>query len=175
LNRNELLALAIEFSDASQVNCLNAVYGDGSSHVADVETEIRERAGQLQMKFDVRDRKIGLHVTVQAEGPAAIVNRGMADPAGVPLRGLNAGIAANGALNFAQQFDALVVPVTAANITLNVGQKHPHHHHADGGNDDQSDRGSRNLLHLPGGSLPTVSIGPSFQFQRNYETFFAPQ
>jgi len=155
LNRNELLNLANWFSEASSVSCFNAVFGPGSSRVADVETEIRENRGQLQMKFDVKDTAIGFRVQVQAEGPAAIVTRGHADPAGNPLRGLNEGIFANPAVRFSTHFDALAVPITPANLHLNALM---------GGQ-----------LNLPGGSLPIVGVGTAFTFFRNFEGFFDPE
>ena len=170
LNRPEGLLLAIEFSDESQVNCFNAVFGPGSSRVANVETEIREKRGQLQMKFDVRDPEIGLRVQVQADGPAAIVDRGRADPAG-PLRSVNGGISASSAFTAGQQFDFLLVPRTPDNLTLKVGYRHQRwddRGNGDNGDDEKVDRNGRGRLRLPGGSLQIMGVGAAFNFQRNF-------
>ena len=42
MNRNEILVLAAEFSEASNVDCFNAAFGPGSARLADVEVEVEE-------------------------------------------------------------------------------------------------------------------------------------
>jgi hypothetical protein len=151
LNRPELLILAAEFSDASLVNGWRAVFGPGSSRLADVEVEIKEKGEQLQLKFDVEDEAIGLSVKVQAEGPAAITRRTHSDPFDLPLRPLNDGIFANPAHRSSNMGD---VQIVEANLEL----------HAAGGQ-----------LRLPGGVLTIAGLAPNVAFVRAFESLFRPE
>lgn len=160
LGRNELLNLAAEFSDDSFINCHRALLGPGGSRRADVELEVQEKGGQLQLKFEVEDEAIGLRVDVRAEGPATIIGRGHADPAGSPLRTLENGMFANPAHRFSIMSDSLVVPTTTTNFTLKAGND------GDGG---------LGRLRLPGGTVKIVGLGPTFTLQRSFENFLQPE
>lgn len=156
LNRSELLFLTAEDSTASAADAFNAVFGPGSSRLAEVETEIEEKSGMLEVKFGVKDAPIGLEVNVQAQGPAAIDTRGHGDPAGAPARGLNNGASANASYWFAFMNDFRPVPITSSNFSLRIGPGR----YGDG------------VLGLPGGAVDVVGVGPNFAFLRWHDNHY---
>jgi hypothetical protein len=156
LNRLELLILAAEDSTTSAADAFNAVFGPGSSRVANVKAEIEETAGTLEVKFDVEDESIGLDINVKAKGPAAIDARGHGDPAGAPIRGLNNGVSANAAYWFGFMNDFRSVPITSTNFSFRMGP---------GRYDD-------GVLGLPGGAVDVVGVGPNFTFLRWHDNHY---
>jgi hypothetical protein len=167
LNRNELLILAAEFSDASFVNCVDALWGPGSAHLADVEVKIKEKGGRLELGFDVEDESIGLDIKAQATSSGPIVARGAhADPAGDPQRSLNEGTTANAAFRYALMADNLVVPTAAANFRLKIRGR---------GDDDDDGDGAHGRLGLPGGRVRVIGVGPTVAFFRWFELFNRPE
>jgi hypothetical protein len=160
LNRIESVALAVEQSDGSFINCQQALLGPNGSRVADVEAEATQKHGQLRLKFDVEDEDIGLWIRVRAEGPSALVARGNhADPVVVSSRTLDGGLLANPAQRWSVMSDQLFIPATATNFRLEVGgrKKIP-----------------EGLLGLPGGAVTVVSVDPTFRFNR-FENFYQPE
>jgi hypothetical protein len=156
LNRSELLFLVYEDSTTQAADAFNAVFGPGSSRVAEVKAEIEETDGTLEVKFDVRDESIGLDIHVKAKGPAAIDTRGHGDPAGAPSRGLNNGASANAAYWFGFMNDFRSVPITSTNFSLRIGP---------GPNSD-------GVLRLPAGALDVVGVGPNFTFLRWHDNHY---
>jgi hypothetical protein len=167
LNRNEILVLAGELSEASNVDCFNAVFGPGSARLADVEVEIEERGDQRRLKFEVEDEAIGLKVKAEATSPSAINARGHGDPvlaeplflSPLPVRFLN-GMSANPALLFSQMTEFGAVPTAEAKLKLRLGRSRGRSH------DD-----TLGELHLPGGSVEIVGFGPNVIFSRWLEFF----
>lgn len=156
LNRPELLALAEEESTTSVVDAFNAVFGPGSSRLAEVKAEIEEEAGTLQVKFDVEDESIGLDINVTASGPAAIEARGHGDPAGAPFRGLNNGASANAPYWFGFMNDFRPVPITSTNFFLGIGPG----------------RYGEGVLGLPGGAVDVVGVAANFAFLRWHDNHY---
>jgi hypothetical protein len=156
LNRSELLLLAAEDSNTPAADAFNAVFGPGNDRLAEVETEIEEKAGQLKFTFEVEDEGIGLKLKVRAQGPAAIDTQGAHADAGGPLRGLNNGATANAAYWFGAMADSRSVPITSTNFSLRIG----------------SGRFGDGILRLPGGALDVMGVGPSFTFIRWFEVPF---
>jgi hypothetical protein len=160
-NRNEVVVLAAELSDSSFVNCLNGVWGPGSSRLATVDVAAEEKHGKLQLTFKVKDETIGLEVNVRAEGPSAIMARGPhADPVPAPIRPFQNGLFPNPAHRYSIMSDAAVVPATSSTLRLKIG------------NDESDDSDSRGRLHLPGGALTIIGLGPTFNLVRSFENFF---
>jgi hypothetical protein len=102
------------------------------------------------MKFEAEDEAIGLKVKASGKGPATLDQRLSHGDPGAVIRGLNNGISAHPAVRSATMADGRIIPRTAVNFSLEVG------------NDGQ--------LHLPGGSLTVVGLSPTFTFFRNFET-----
>ena len=165
LARNEVLVLAAEVADESFLNCHQAILGPGGSRLAELEAEVRQKHGQLRIQYEVEDEAIGLHIKVQAEGPAAFSARNNhADPASA-LRTLDQGLFANPAQRFSIMADAVGVPITDRNFRLTLGRDR----------DDDADDGTLGWIGLPGGRVRVVGVMPNFTFQRWFENFFQPE
>jgi hypothetical protein len=163
LGRNELLALAAEFGDQSWLDCHHAMLGPGGSRLAEVEAEVKQKHGQLSMKFDVEDEETGLRVKVRAEGSGAFNARNNhADPSGNAVRTLDQGLFINPAYRFSFMADGLSVPITNANFKLTLGK----------GDEEDATLGR---IALPGGSVRVVGLMPNFAFTRWFENFFQPE
>jgi hypothetical protein len=150
LNRLESVALAVEQSDGSFVDCQRAMLGPNGSRVAEVKAEAKQKRGQLQLKFDVEDEEIGLWIRVWVEGSSALVARGNhSDPVAVASRTLDGGMLANPAQRWSVMSDQLLVPIADKNFRLTVGG-----------------RGAipQGQLGLPGGAVTVVSVDPTFRF-----------
>jgi hypothetical protein len=165
LARNEVLGLAAEVADESFLNCHQAVFGAGGSRLAELDANVRQKEGQLRIQYEVKDKAIGLHIKVRAEGPPAFTARNNhADPAGV-LRTLDQGLFANPAQRFSIMADAVGVPITDRNFRLTLGHD----------KDDEGDDGTLGSIGLPGGRVRLVGVMPNFTFQRWFENFVQPE
>jgi len=135
--RNETILLANEQSDPISVTNTNALFGQGTTRLAEVTTRIDERNGLLYFKFDAKDYDIGLKVKLQAIAPGAGMTRVNQDPAVSPFRAVNGTTAAN-AFFGTNRFDILTLTITDDNFNLDV---------------------PNDTLRLPGGDLAIVSVG----------------
>src|SRR5262245_6148380 len=142
LGRTETLILANEKSDAAAVASSNEILGDDTARLAVVETEISERNGMLQLRFEITDHDIGLSLRVRAEGPATLGTRTIQDPIATPLRSVS-GRTASRAFWAAAQFDSSVVTVTTDNLRIHA----PAH-----------------TLRLAGGHLEMVQVATTMTF-----------
>ena len=166
LARNEVIVLAAEVADESFLNCHQAVFGPGGSRLAELDATVRQKDGQLRIQYEVKDKAIGLHIKVRADGPAAFSARNNhADPVPSPLRTLDQGLFANPAQRFSIMADSVGVPITDRNFRLTLGHDR----------DDDSDDGTLGWIGLPGGRVRVVGLMPNFQFQRWFENFFQPE
>lgn len=135
------------FEASAYVDQLNATFGPGAARKAKVRAEFIEHNGNLKFKFVISDSDLGFDITVSGEGPAALNNRSISDPVGLPFRTFN-GMQANQSFWASSQTDSLAVPITATNLTLAT---------------------SDNRLHFPGGSLGIVGFGANMTLSRNVE------
>lgn len=135
------------FEAAAETEALNAVFGAGAARPAKVRAKLDENKGTLRLFFGVIDRGIGLDLRAEATGPAAINNRAVSDPVGLPFRALT-GFTANPAFRAASQSDTLSVPVDSANVKLET---------------------PGNYLPLKNGKLTILGLGANVTFSRNVE------
>lgn len=143
--RTELVFPAFEVS--SDVDALNAVFGQGSARLAKVKMKVVEKDGTIRFDFDVKDKDLGFNVEAGAESPVTINTRTKSDPIGIALRAFS-GYTANRPLRAASISDFLAVPTASANATFQT---------PDG------------LLHFPAGNLRILGLGSSITFSRNVE------
>jgi hypothetical protein len=94
-------------------------------------------------------------------GPSAIDRREHGDPNLVPSRFLNDGRADNPAFRFSIMSEFRNVPTADAHLKLRAGRS------------DDNDFGGE--LHLPGGSVEIVGLGPNVTFRRWQENFLQPE
>jgi hypothetical protein len=168
LSRNEVVILAAEVGDESFLDCHQAILGPGGSRLARLNASIQQQDGQMRIRFDVRDKAIGLRIKVLAEGPAAFSARSAhADPAPSQLRTLDhdQGLFTNPAQRFSIMADAVSVPITDDNFRLTLERE----------KSGDAGEGTLGVIGLPGGRLPVVGVLPNFTFQRWFENFFQPE
>lgn len=151
LGRNETVLLANEQSNPTSVANANEVFGEGTTRLAEVETEIEEQSGQLQLKFEVTDEDIGLKLNVRARVDANNMTRVVQDPNSTIFRAVNGRTAAN---SFIQtiRYDNVSVPVSEGNPRVEAP-------------------GRGDTLRLPGGALSILNLGTAMTFQRWRENF----
>lgn len=149
LQRNETVLLVNEQSDATSVANANTLFGEGTTRLAQVETEIEEQNGVLNLKFDATDDDLRLRVKVQATVSAVSMTRVGQDPLLTPFRAVNGHIAGNAFLG-ANRYDTGSAPVTPSNPGLEMP-------------------GS---LRLPGGDISIVSLGSSISLNRWRDNYF---
>lgn len=142
LGRNETLVLANEQDDPLSVKNANDVFGEGTTRLADIRTELRENGGQLDFWFDVTDEEIGLRVRVRAVGPAGGGTRVLSNPSAGVTRAVE-GAVARRSFRQALQYDNTNVPVTPESLTI-----------------------ASRVLNLPGGRLHVTGYGVTMNFQR---------
>jgi hypothetical protein len=148
--RNETLLLANEQNDPVSVTNTNALFGEGTTRLADVTARIDEKNGLLYFKFDAKDNDIGLKLKIQAIASAAGMTRVNQDPAAVPFRAVNGTTAAN-AFFGTNRYDNVTAMITDDNFKLDV---------------------PNDTLGLPGGNLRIVSVGSTIAIHRWRENFF---
>jgi hypothetical protein len=148
--RNETVLLANEQNDSVSVANTNALFGEGTTRLAEVTTRIDEKKGVLHFKFDAKDNDIGLKLKLQAIASVAGMTRVSQDPAAVPFRAVNGTTAANAFLG-TNRYDNVAVTITDDNFSLDV---------------------PNDTLGLPGGDLTIVSVGPTMTVQRWRENFY---
>jgi hypothetical protein len=166
LARNEVLVLAAEVADESFLNCHQAVLGPGGSRLAELDVNVRQKDAQLRIQYEVKDKAIGLHIKVRAEGaPAFTARSAHADPTPAPLLTLDKGLFANPAQRFSIMADAVGIPITERNFRLTLGHDR----------DDDRDKRTLGWLGLPGGRVRVVGVMPNFVVQRWFENFFQPE
>jgi hypothetical protein len=149
LQRNETVILANEQNEPVSVTNVNALQGEGASRLARVDTEIEENDGLVYVRFDVRDKDLGLRLRVQAVGPAVIGTRVVADPSSLPVRAVS-GRTARNSMRVTTQYDNNAVEITRHNLRVHAPAR---------------------TLRLPGGDLTIVQMGATMTFQRWREQF----
>jgi hypothetical protein len=138
--------LANLVSNPDIVPLQNSIFGPGSSRAATLKFEIEEKDGVTRVKAGVKDKELGLKLSVVAEGPtAAFANRfGGNNLSRSRFQNQNNPVMANSQALFVVQGDnAGTQP--ADNVELSTTE-----------------------LRLPGGVLHIVSVG-GFTFLRNVE------
>jgi hypothetical protein len=151
LGRNETVLLANEQSNAASVANANAIFGEGTTRLAEVESEIEEESGLLQLNFDVTDEDIGLKLKVRARVSALNMTRVALDPNSTPFRALNGTVAANSFFQ-TMRYDNVSLSTAAGNPRVDVP-------------------GSGDVLRLPGGNLSILNVGAAMTFQRWRENY----
>jgi hypothetical protein len=150
LDRNETVLLANEQSDSTSVANANALFGEGTTRLAQVEAEIVEQDDLLDLNFDVTDEDLGLKLKVRATASAVNMTRVGQDPILTPFRAVNGTIAANSFFG-ANRYDNKSVPITSSNPRIEVP-------------------GMR--LRLPGGDVSILNLGTAMTFQRWRDNYF---
>ncbi|MFZ4702958.1 MAG: hypothetical protein ACOYMG_23180 [Candidatus Methylumidiphilus sp.] len=135
------------FEASADIDQLNAAFGAGAARLAKVEAEIKEGKGRLHFSFELSDPGIGFKLRAEAEGPAAINNRAISDPVGLPFRTLS-GFTPNQAFRAASQSDTLSIPSSSAGVKLLA---------------------PGNNLQLQTGKLAILGLGANVTFSRNVE------
>jgi hypothetical protein len=144
LARNETVLLANEQSDPASVTSANAMFGEGTTRLAEVEARIDEKNGWLRLKFEGRDKDLRLKLKLEATVSAAAMTKVRQDPVATPFRALN-GTTAASSFFLANEFDTVTVTINEDNFRMDA----PH-----------------DVLHLPGGDLTLVGMGPAMTLQR---------
>jgi len=150
LARNETVLLANEQSDPASVTSANAMFGEGTTRLAEVEARIDEKNGWLRLKFEGRDKDLRLKLKLEATVSAAAMTKVRQDPVATPFRALN-GTTAASSFFLANEFDTVTVTINEDNFRMDA----PH-----------------DVLHLPGGDLTLVGMGPAMTLQRWRDIYF---
>jgi hypothetical protein len=145
----EVVILVSERSTRASVELANALFGEGSTRLADrLHIEIEEEANGLRFSTRATDKTLGLDIRALANVPAAMVNRQTRDPLSLSIRFLN-GLYANTPYQLADRFDYQTVP-TSGNLTFQA---------------------LGNELRLPAGNLRILGIRTDLTVRRWREEF----
>jgi hypothetical protein len=150
LARNESVLLVNEQNDSTSVANANALFGNGTTRLADVEALIQKKGDSIRFRFEAADKDLGLRLKLQAMFPPVASAVVAQDPVPTPFRALNGTAAGNSFLS-STRYDVTTTTITEDNFLLDVPQ---------------------DTLRLPGGDLTIVGVGPTVSLQRWRDNYF---